>query len=79
MSKVPVPLGFRGWDYARYVHRLKNEANWTCSICGWQAKRPNEHINIIAHHSNKDDLFNVIIICEACHYNIHWDASRGAQ
>jgi C4-type Zn-finger protein len=71
-DKTPVPKGFRGWDYARFVHQKKEDANWTCSICGWQPKEKAEHVNIVAHHPHTRDLYDVIIICEACHYNIHW-------
>ena len=72
-AKTPVPIGFRGWDYVRFIRQKKEDANWTCSLCGWHPDDNNDRVNIVAHHPDKSKLFDVIIICEACHYKIHWE------
>lgn len=69
----PVPTGYRGKDYAIFVHDKKEEACWTCEICGWCPENRSERVNIVAHHPSKDDLFDVVIICEACRYKQHWE------
>lgn len=67
--------GPRGTEYQELVHKLKEGANWTCSLCGWQAPKLCRQ-DIIIHHIDRnpynDELSNLQVICSGCHYRITW-------
>lgn len=71
--------GIRGANYQKYTYLLKEEANWTCSECGWRAIKPMDRVDITAHHPDPSDLYRVVIVCVKCHEKFHGADSLSAH
>lgn len=72
-SKIYKP--YRGPKFARLVRKLKEEAKWTCSRCGWKAKDKLECFSIHVHHKDRNPLNNssnnLEVLCSPCHHKTY--------
>lgn len=58
-------------DWPIISKNLKNEKDWTCSFCNYQAKNEFDKQNIHVHHKDRNpknnDKENLVVLCANCH------------